>query len=102
LHGYRCDRGHTVSAFRVEITCLFRDSVCLGHLPGKNCRLSAMPGGLKWLTKSLCRINADLDGREIADSAPVIGLRIGPIGTSGAANRFLRMKKGGVPAQPRP
>ena len=34
----------------------------IGHLPGKNCRLSAVPDGFKELTKSLCKNSADRCG----------------------------------------
>ncbi|MBE70553.1 MAG: hypothetical protein CMO07_16860 [Thalassospira sp.] len=50
------------SVYWVIVACVFRDSVGFGarswHSPGKNCRLSAVPGVLKVLTKNLCRIGA--------------------------------------------
>jgi len=90
----------------------------IGHLPGKNCRLSAVPDGFKELTKSLCKNSADRCGPPLPQQSStrqktrsaryqppgikgqatsrVFGLALGDLGLG------MDMRKTGAPAQGQP
>jgi len=46
------------------------------HLPGKNCRLAAVPGAFKELTRNLCRIGAGLGVSRVGELEAINQARV--------------------------